>query len=206
MEEGVLEFKGRKEGLFAVVRGFEDFQSFLKEIDKKLTEVENFFRGACLAGVFGISLNHIEESILCNTVENKHYMKVRKPLIKNSKGNTPTFGGFEEGLTRFIQSTLRSGQKHSYEGNLVILGDVNPGAEVEAEGNIVVVGALRGIARAGVPDRHEAFIAATILQPSQLWIGGIVARWPDKRENCPWAEKAYVEDGKMYIISFSMKR
>ena len=56
----------------------------------------------------------------------------------------------EEGLTKFVYSTIRSGMKIQYNGNLVIIGDVNPGAEVIATGNIIVMGALRGIAHGGI--------------------------------------------------------
>jgi len=206
MGEATLKFKGRKEGLFAVARGFEDFGSFLNEIDIKLTLAGHFFAGACLAGVYGIFIDDEQELILCKTIEDKHGMKVRKPLIKNRKKYPRTFEGLEEGITRITQSTLRSGQRIYYEGNVVILGDINPGAEIEAGGNIVVMGALRGIARAGMPDNQKAFIAANVLQPTQLWIGGIAARWPEKQEIYPCAEKAYVEDGKMYIKPFSSKK
>lgn len=206
MEETTLELKGRKEGLFAVARGFEDFHRFLDALDDKLSLAGHFFTGAFLAGVYGILINDEEETILCRTVEDKYQMKVRRPLIKNREEYPGTFEGLEEGVTRFIRSTLRSGQKMSFEGNVVILGDVNPGAEVEAGGNIVVMGVLRGIARAGMPDNHKAVIAAVVLEPTQLWIGGIAARWPEKHENCPCAEMAYIEDGKMYIKPFNMRR
>ena len=51
--------------------------------------------------------------------------------------------------TKFVQHSLRSGQKEEYPGSLVICGDVNAGAEVIAGGNIMILGALRGLAHAG---------------------------------------------------------
>ncbi len=207
MEQCSLEFKGRREGLFAIARGFEDFESFLQAIDSKLSMAGHFFTGACIAGVYGIYLDEEEETILSRTIEDKYPIKVRKPLIKGKGQDTrDCFEEAEEGFTRFVRSTLRSGQKISYDSNLVILGDVNPGAEVEAGGNIIVMGSLRGIARAGVPDNKNAFIAAIVFQPVQLWIGDVAARWPEKQEVSPWAEMAYVEDGRMYIKPFFTMR
>lgn len=206
MEEGILEFKGRREGLFAVAKGFKDFESFLEEIENRISQAGDFFKGACLAGVHGIYLDEVQEEILRQTVENKHHMKMRTPLIKGREKALKHFDGLREGMTQFLHSTLRSGQKVSYEGNIVIIGDVNPGAEVEAGGNIVVLGALRGVARAGMPSNHDAFIAAVTLQPTQLRIGNIVARWPENYQASPGPEIAYIENGKMYIKPSFIKR
>jgi septum site-determining protein MinC len=64
--------------------------------------------------------------------------------------------------TRFIEGTLRSGQKVEHPGDIVVLGDVNPGAVLEAGGNIVVMGSLRGIAHAGLNGSEDAFVAALL--------------------------------------------
>jgi septum site-determining protein MinC len=77
--------------------------------------------------------------------------------------------------------TLRSGEKIATEGHIIILGDVNPGAEVIAGVNIFVWGSLKGSAYAGVPDRTEAVIAALHLAPIQLRIAGYIARPPEAR-------------------------
>jgi septum site-determining protein MinC len=60
-------------------------------------------------------------------------------------------------------------------GNLIVFGDVNPGAEVRAEGSIVVLGRLRGTAHAGI-GRDDAFILSLRLEPQQLRIGRRVTR------------------------------
>jgi len=76
--------------------------------------------------------------------------------------------------TKFVRTSLRSGQKLEFEGSLVILGDVNAGAEVIAEDNIVVLGALRGLAHAGARGNKEAIIACGVLDAPQLRIANIV--------------------------------
>ena len=83
----------------------------------------------------------------------------------------------------FERRTIRSGEKIAAEGHVVIVGDVNPGAEVIAGHNIFVWGSLRGSAYAGVPDHEDAVIAALHLAPIQLRIAGYIARPPESRPN-----------------------
>jgi septum site-determining protein MinC len=82
---------------------------------------------------------------------------------------------------RFERRTIRSGEKVAGEGHVVIVGDVNPGAEVIAGYNIFVWGSLKGSAYAGVPDHEDAVIAALHLAPIQLRIAGYIARSPESR-------------------------
>jgi len=84
-------------------------------------------------------------------------------------------------LLRYERRTVRSGEKIVSEGHVIILGDVNPGAEVIAGYNIMVWGTLRGSAYAGVPDHEDAIIAALSLAPIQLRIAGYIARAPEAR-------------------------
>ena len=79
----------------------------------------------------------------------------------------------------YLRQNLRSGQTVSHKGHLVIVGDVNPGAEVMAEGDITVWGALRGVAHAGIVCNLEAEIRSLKLQPIQIRIAHAIARSPD---------------------------
>ena len=76
--------------------------------------------------------------------------------------------------TQFHKGSLRSGQKLEFEGSLVILGDVNAGAEILAGENIVVLGILRGMAHAGAKGNKEAIIAAASIESLQIRIANIV--------------------------------
>lgn len=85
--------------------------------------------------------------------------------------------------TRFVRHTLRSGQtERALEGNLVILGDVNPGAEVVAAGDIIVLGTLRGVAHAGALGDTSSIIFALNLLPTQLRIGRFITRPPAEQK------------------------
>ena len=77
--------------------------------------------------------------------------------------------------TKFHKGSLRSGQRIEVEGSIVIIGDVNSGAEVIAADNIIIMGTLRGLAHAGAKGNKEAIIAAGGLDAVQLRISNIVS-------------------------------
>lgn len=83
-----------------------------------------------------------------------------------------------EERTLMVKKTLRSGQSVEYDGNVVILGDVNPGAEVNAGGDILIMGALRGTVHAGCNGDKKAIIAALKVMPVQARIANITAAIP----------------------------
>lgn len=80
----------------------------------------------------------------------------------------------ENSETKFHKGSLRSGQKIEFEGSLVILGDVNAGAEVIASENIVVLGVLRGLAHAGAKGNKKAIIASNEIDSPQIRIANVV--------------------------------
>ena len=79
----------------------------------------------------------------------------------------------------FVKRTIRSGQMLQYLGHLTIIGDVNPGAEVVAGGDIIVWGKLRGTVHAGAQGDDSAIVCALSLAPTQLRIGNHIARPPE---------------------------
>ncbi len=105
-----------------------------------------------------------------------------------------------EEKTLLVKRTLRSGQRVYYDGNVVVLGDVNPGAEVVASGDIIVMGSLRGVAHAGATGYERAIVAAFRLQPTQLRIAGYISRPPDEDTSPPTEpEMARVKHGMVVI-------
>jgi septum site-determining protein MinC len=92
--------------------------------------------------------------------------------------------------TRIVVGPVRSGVILEHLGHLIIFGDVNPGAEVRASGNIVVLGRLRGTAHAGI-GADAGFILALRLEPQQLRIGRRVARAADSDTPASEPEIAY---------------
>jgi len=83
----------------------------------------------------------------------------------------------------FLNRTLRSGTRIEFAGHVVVLGDVNPGAEIVADGNVIIWGRLRGMVHAGVKGNKEAVICALDLSPTQLRIADEVSAALKPREN-----------------------
>lgn len=211
MKDDLLNFKGVKEGIYLEIKG-DDLQSIINELEKKMRTSGSFYKGVTILGITGeeISLENLIE-IKCilkykyNFIVNdedvsKFISKYTKENIVDKSINDGIFDGIDCGMTKFINGTLRSGQVIEYEGNVVIIGDVNPGALIQAKGNIIVLGTLRGIAQAGVGGNYNAVIAAYNFQPSQLRIGDKISRSPDEEItliNVP--EVAKVKDGEVVI-------
>ena len=104
--------------------------------------------------------------------------------------------------TVLIQRTLRSGQTVHYRGHVVVLGAVNPAAEIAASGNVVVVGALRGMVHAGMEGDANSFVLALALQPTQLRIADHITRPPDGEVAPEGPEIARIKDGVVTIEAF----
>lgn len=100
--------------------------------------------------------------------------------------------------TKFHRGSLRSGQRLETEGSIVIIGDVNSGAEVIASDNIVVVGTLRGLAHAGAKGNKNAIIAAGKLDAVQIRISNIVKEID--RDEEPLHKQAYIFVDKDKIV------
>jgi septum site-determining protein MinC len=104
------------------------------------------------------------------------------------------------GDSLLVRRTLRSGQRVRFAGNVVVLGDVNPGAEIVAGGDIVVMGTLRGVAHAGAGGDSGAIVAALRLLPTQLRVAGVIGRSPDGSHERPdGPEVARVRDGLLVV-------
>ena len=101
--------------------------------------------------------------------------------------------------TTFHKGSLRSGQKIEVEGSIVIIGDVNSGAEVIAADNIIVIGTLRGLAHAGAKGNKEAIIAASTLEVVQLRISNIVMEIDREEENVYEHAYIFVDNDKIVI-------
>ena len=108
--------------------------------------------------------------------------------------------GYKESQTAYYYSGLRSGQRIKYNGSVVIMGDVNPGSEIIADGNVVVLGTLKGMAHAGASGDETCFVSALSLQPTQLRIAGTISYVPANVKNTrSSAAYAYIKDGQVFI-------
>lgn len=95
-----------------------------------------------------------------------------------------------------VHRTLRSGNRISFQGHVVVIGDVNPGAEIIAGRSIVIWGKLRGVVHAGAEGNEEAVVCALDMMPTQLRIAGLIAVTP-QRKGKPQPEIARVKEGQV---------
>lgn len=129
---------------------------------------------------------------------------VERPFVERwlDRQSSPDWEGEAENHpTLLIRRTLRSGQNVRFFGNVVVMGDVNPGAEITAGGDIVVMGWLRGLAHAGAEGDEGAIVSAFRLNPTQLRIAQFIGRAPDVEDSTlpDVPEIAEVRNGQLVI-------
>jgi septum site-determining protein MinC len=124
-----------------------------------------------------------------------------RPLMREASPSLPSavVAEADNRPCLLLNRSLRSGQKVNYNGNVVVLGDVNPGSEITANGDIVVLGSLRGVVHAGADGSQESIIMAYRLNPVQLRIGSSISRPPENNPVSPYPEIARLQNGQMYI-------
>lgn len=217
-----VEFKGIREGLL-VTLSEGDWptleQSLFEELDRK----GEFFKGAKLIlDVDAHSLNAASMGKLRDQLADQGLalwaVLSRSPLTEQSaqllgiatRIHEPEPESeyeeydeiIEEEQTRaedgaiFVKRTLRSGANVSHSGHITVIGDVNPGAQVIAGGNVIVWGRLRGMVHAGAQGDEAAVVCALDLSPTQLRIAGHIAI-PPEQQGQPKPEMAFVRDGQV---------
>ncbi len=190
----IVQIKGIRDGLLATFSdaAWEDQRTALiLQIDEKPA----FFQGARLAMDVGnqvLKVNDLvelrdqlsERNVALWAVISESPMteqtsqllglatRISKPRPEEQRSFADTIS---DETALFISKTIRSGTRIEYPGNIVIIGDVNPGAEVIAEGNVVVWGRVRGVIHAGAKGNRNAFICALDLSANQLRIADEVS-------------------------------
>jgi septum site-determining protein MinC len=210
--------KGTSSGLIITIgRGV--WPGLLEDLDRSLGEKASFFKGGRVALHVGprqltrlqletagqiLSRHHVTlwavESDAPGTREAARQLGLETNLSPPRPVVDPAQNSESLGNSSVIQRTLRSGQVIHHSGHVVIIGDVNPGAEVRAGGSVVVWGRLRGSVHAGVENDYgeRAVVCALQLSPMQLRIGGRVSRSPaENNDHEIMPEMATVQDGQI---------
>jgi len=121
--------------------------------------------------------------------------KASRPLETSLVGDTAVL----------VRRTLRSGFSVQHSGHVVVIGDVNPGGEIVAGGDVVVWGRLRGTVHAGAEGDDLAVVCALDLSPTQLRIAGQIAL-PPRRRGKPQPEMARLVDGQVVAVPWNPKQ
>lgn len=205
--DGIL-IKGNKDGINTTIHmdKFACFDDMLLVLIKKLSKGKHFYKGTTL--ILRIDLKSIskkEVQILKESLLTEIELKdivledIEKELEQVNEKETRIFSGVYEGKTKFIRKTVRGGECINYQGNIVIIGDINSGAEVYAAGNVIVLGRIRGKVNAGTNGNTKAVIAAFLLQPEILKIANVIAMSPDENEKPRYPELAKIKDGAIIV-------
>ena len=200
-----------------------DFETITKDLRKKVSDAKQFFEGASTNVAFkGRELSEAEEQTLLHVITTETTMDVTlvnyeapvlppipPPRATKLKDEPKAVKVADRQAINYIQSNtayhhggLRSGQSLKFKGSVVILGDANPGSEIVADGNVIVLGALKGMAHAGAGGDTASFVSALALQPTQLRIANIITSVPPPpkgKKEPPKPSIAYVKDGKVFI-------
>lgn len=197
--------KGTKEGLTLFLDDECSYEDLKKELDEKLTENSRVDDGHPLISVNVKIGNRFltaeqEEEIKTLIRRKKHLVVAEIDSNVVSRLEAERMKAENEIIS--VARIIRSGQVLEVPGDLLLLGDVNPGGEVVAGGNIFILGALKGIAHAGATGNAEAVISASVMMPTQLRIANIISRAPDitTEELNRETECAYINEENQIII------
>lgn len=201
--DGIL-IKGNKDGINITIdmKKFAGFDEMLKALVKKLSRGKDFYKGTTLilkCDMSSITKDNIQ--IIKDSLLKEIALKdiILKDLESEKEKEVKVFSGVYEGKTKFIRKTVRGGQCINYQGNIVIIGDINSGAEVTATGNVIVLGRIAGTVNAGSNGNKKAVIAAFSLQPEILRIADLFAISPDDIEKPQYPELAKIKDGTIIV-------
>lgn len=196
-----MEIKGIKEGIL-ISFGDQDWQHAKECLIEKIHQKQDFFHGAKLVLDVGNSIlgtKVLEElradlskqnislsGVLSHSMVTKEaahklglITKLDKPENKPDQKLKPLGPILSGEPAIFIRKTMRSGYKIMHQGHVVVLGDVNPGAEIVASGSVIVWGHLRGTVHAGAEGDQSAVVCALDLSPTQLRIATKIAKTPE---------------------------
>lgn len=208
-QENYVIFKGTKDGVTVLFDADAPFEELCQQLEKKVEEAGKFFDNVKTSLAFkGRSFSDEEEETLFQIITEHTSMEIT--FLKTENNELKQLSDLLEkemsphNLTKFHKGSLRNGQKIEFDGSLVIVGDVNPGAEIKASGNIIVLGQLKGMAHAGCKGMTDAFISAVYMAPVQLRIADIITRFPEKNKKGPKPpEYAFIQQGQIFVMALA---
>lgn len=197
--------KGTKDGLTLHLNDDCSYEELKKELAEKLsvgfqTNEEKVLLPVKLETGYR-HLTAVQQNELKNLVRQKKNLVVEEISSKVITVEEAEKQRHENGITTMAK-IIRSGQVIEVPGDLLLAGDVNPGGEVRAAGNIFILGALKGMAHAGCLGNDQAVIAASLMMPTQLRISDCLFHLPDNvsSEEKHEMEVAYIDSERKIVI------
>lgn len=225
--ETTVEIKGLRDGLLITLPpgNWQDVRQLLLN---SVADREEFFRGARAAVQVGdrslgaadlgslrddLSRSEVTLWAVLSTSETTRSAAADLGLARELSAHAPDASDTVEMVDQslpgeeaiLIERTLRSGHSVRYPGHVLVLGDVNPGAEIIAGGHVIVWGRLQGVVHAGAEGDESAVVCALDLVPTQLRIAGHISVSP-ARKGKPKPEMALVREGQLIAEPWQAKR
>lgn len=214
-------FKGNKDGIIVILDKDLEFEAIKTALRRKVLDAKKFFGNSKTSILFkGRDLTDVEEKELLGIISHSTDLNiafVSVPITSSStsasakeptdKLNPQTIHdalnrvSWSQNNTIFHKGSLRSGQALNHIGSIVVIGDVNPGGEIIAEGNVIVLGSLKGVVHAGCSGNYDCFVAALNLSPTQLRISDIITFIPKEmnKNSSTTPSLAYIQEKQIYI-------
>lgn len=216
----IVEFKGNKKGIIVNIKQVAPFEIVKNSIVDRLEEYVGFFNGAKIC------------EINCDYLSDIQIMLIKEELISRfdieftDDYEKKQLGVFD---TKYVKS-LRSGENVSYDGDIVVMQDMNPGSQLTsirdivvmgsisagaraiASGNIIVMGKVEGFVHAGANGNDRAYVVGNCLRPKILQIANNIAEAPDDDETDQEDVKeispeiAFVSEGRIVIEDYLPKK
>ena len=202
--------KANNFGILVVLDSEISFDKLLTAVREKFSESRKFLGNAEMAlGFDGRELTVEEESSIITAISESSDLKIMCVLDKNEEREQTFKKAIEDKVSSldlknaiFYKGSLRSGQVAEFETGVIVMGDINPGANIVSKGSIVVLGSLKGTAVAGQSGNENAFIFALDMRPMQLRIADYVGRAGDSDDAGLGTAIAYAENGGIYIDKY----
>lgn len=198
-EKQHIMIKGVKEGLVFLLNDQCEFATLMDELQYKLEKTHQQLLTGPLVHV------HVKLGTRQLSENDKEKIKtvIRSQgnlLVQSIESDAPPAAHALAPKLHAMTMIVRSGQTVEHDGDLLLLGDVNPGGTLLCTGDIYVMGALKGAAHAGVNGREDVIIAASLMRPTQLRIADVISRPPEEWMTGDAAmEFAFLKEGKMQI-------
>lgn len=201
-------FKGGKNGIIIWLNKDVNFDILKEQLRKKVADAQKFFDKSKSPITFkGRELSDEEERECINIIVSESNLNITYvynediECYERDEDKKSEMVDFSVTPTKFCFGAIRSGQLIRFEGSVVIIGDVNPGAEIIADGNIMVIGTLKGVVHAGCKGRTDVFVAALRLIPVQLRIADIITYFPEEaiKSKNKVPEFAHIQDDRICV-------
>ncbi len=196
--------KGTKSGIIVHLKEELPFEELKEKVCEKFKSSSDFLGDAQIALSFeGRKLDDDEQLELVDCITENSNLEIVCVIDDNAEREAYFSRTLEEKLMamntntgQFYKGTLRSGQVIEFDTSVVILGDVNAGAQIVSTGNVIVLGKLY----AGASGRDNSFVVALQMNPTQIRIGDVIARSPDEKQKTKVETKiAFSQNGNIYI-------